>query len=266
MNFDFEKIIPLIQEWGLKLLGAIVVLIIGFWIAGRITNLVKKGLEKRKLSPELNSFLGSMVNVLLKVIVLLAAADVVGIEVTGLVALLGAAGLAVGLALQGSLANFAGGVMILLFKPFKTGDLVSAQGHTGVVQAINIFVTTLLTPDNKTVILPNGPLSNGDITNFTTDGKLRVDLVVGIGYGEDIKKAREVIMAAMESNPKVMKAPAPSVNVLELADSSVNLAVRPWATPADYWDVYFGVTEDAKEALDKAGIEIPFPQRVMHQA
>jgi small conductance mechanosensitive channel len=266
MNFDFEQLLPLLQEWGLKLLGAVAVLIIGFWIAGRVTNLVKKGLTNRKLSPELNSFIGSLVSVLLKVIVLLAAADVIGIEVTGLVALLGAAGLAVGLALQGSLANFAGGVMILLFKPFKTGDLISAQGHTGVVQSINIFVTTLLTPDNKTVILPNGPLSNGDITNFTTDGKLRVDLVVGIGYGEDIKNARNVIMQAMKDNPKVLDNPAPSVNVLELGDSSVNLAVRPWATPADYWDVYFGVTEDAKEALDKAGIDIPFPQRVIHQA
>lgn len=266
MNFDLEKILPLIQEWGLKLLGAIVVLIIGFWIAGRVTKLVKKGLENRKLSPELNSFLGSLVNVLLKVIVLIAAADVIGIEITGLIALLGAAGLAVGLALQGSLANFAGGVMILLFKPFKTGDLIEAQGHIGNVTAINIFVTTLLTPDNKTVILPNGPLSNGDITNYTTDGKLRVDLVVGIGYGEDIKKAREVILEAMHNNQYVMKDPAPSVNVLELGDSSVNLAVRPWATPENYWDAYFGVTEDAKVALDKAGIDIPFPQRVVHQA
>lgn len=265
-DLDFDKIFAIVSEYAIPALKAIAILIIGFWIAGRVTKLVVKAIDRKGLSPELKSFLGSLVSVLFKVVVLLAAAQAVGIEVTGLIALLGAAGLAVGLALQGSLANFAGGVMILLFKPFKVGDLITAQGHTGVVQAINIFITTLLSPDNKTIIIPNGPLSNGDITNLTTDGKLRVDLVVGIGYGEDIKKAREVLMAAMESNPKVMKNPAPSVNVLELGDSSVNLAVRPWATPADYWDVYFGVTEESKEALDKVGIEIPFPQRVVHQA
>jgi small conductance mechanosensitive channel len=207
-----------------------------------------------------------MVSVLLKVAVLLAAAETAGFNTTSLVVIFGAAGLAVGLALQGSLANFAGGVMILLFKPFKVGDLITAQGHTGNVKEINIFVTTLLTPDNKTVIIPNGPLSNGDITNFTTDGKIRVDLVIGIGYGEDIKQARETLLTAMRNTPKVLASPEPSVNVLELADNSVNLAVRPWADPADYWDVYFGVTEACKEALDNAGIDIPYPQRVIHNA
>ena len=205
-------------------------------------------------------------SILLKVAVLLAAAEAVGIPTASLAVIFGAAGLAIGLALQGSLSNFAGGVMILLFKPFKTGDLITAQGHTGNVKAINIFVTTLITPDNKTVIIPNGPLSNGDITNFTTDGKIRVDLVVGIGYGEDIKKAREVLLQMMNHHPLVLETPAPSVNVLELADSSVNLAVRPFCKPADYWDVYFGVTEGAKEVLDANSIEIPFPQRVIHNA
>jgi small conductance mechanosensitive channel len=258
--------LQLAASFGLKLLGAIVILIVGFWIAKKISNLIRKTLAQRDLSLELQSFLGSLISVLLKVAVLLAAAETVGFNTTSLVVIFGAAGLAIGLALQGSLANFAGGVMILLFKPFKTGDLITAQGHTGNVTAINIFVTTLLTPDNKTVILPNGPLSNGDVTNFTTDGKIRVDLVVGIGYGEDIKKARTALMAAMNANPKVMQNPAPSVNVLELGDSSVNLAVRPWCNPADYWDVYFGITEASKEALDAAGIEIPFPQRVVHNA
>ncbi|MFK7970555.1 MAG: mechanosensitive ion channel family protein [Bacteroidia bacterium] len=266
MDLSLDTILELVSQYGIPLLKAIAILIIGFWIAGWVTKMVRRAIDSRGLSAELSSFLGSMVSVLLKVVVLLAAADAVGIEMTGIIALLGAAGLAVGLALQGSLANFAGGVMILLFKPFKTGDLIEAQGHTGNVTAINIFITSLLTPDNKTVLLPNGPLSNGDITNYTTDGKLRVDLVVGIGYGEDIKKAREVLMQAMQNNPKVMTSPAPSVNVQELGDSSVNLAVRPWATPANYWDVYFGVTEDCKIALDKAGIDIPFPQRVVHQA
>ncbi len=266
---DFEKLLSpenmqMATSFGLKLLGALIILIIGFWIAKKISGMVKKALAQRSLSPELQSFLGSFVSILLKVAVLLAAAEAVGIPTASLAVIFGAAGLAIGLALQGSLSNFAGGVMILLFKPFKVGDLITAQGHTGNVTAINIFVTTLLTPDNKTVILPNGPLSNGDVTNFTTDGKIRVDLVVGIGYGEDIKKARTALMAAMTANPKVLQTPAPSVNVLELADSSVNLAVRPWCNPVDYWDVYFGITEASKEALDAAGIEIPFPQRVVH--
>lgn len=268
---DFEKLlseknIETATSFGLKLIGAVVILIIGFWIAKKISGIIRKSLAQRNLSLELQSFLGSLASILLKVAVLLAAAETVGIPTASLAVIFGAAGLAIGLALSGSLSNFAGGVMILLFKPFKTGDLITAQGHTGNVTAINIFVTTLLTPDNKTVILPNGPLSNGDVTNFTTDGKIRVDLVIGIGYGEDIKKAREVLIQAMKNTPKVMQTPAPSVNVQELADNSVNLAVRPWAEPADYWDVYFDVTEACKEALDTAGIEIPFPQRVIHNA
>lgn len=266
MDFSTDTLIKLGEAYGIPLLKAILIIIIGFWIAGKVTKWIRTVIDKRDWAPELESFLGSLTSVLLKVVVLMAAAEAVGIETTSFLALLGAAGLAIGLALQGSLSNFAGGVMILIFKPFKTGDLVAAQGHTGVVQAINIFVTTLLTPDNKTVILPNGPLSNGDITNFTTDGKLRVDLTIGIGYGEDIKKSRDIIMEVMNKNPKVMTSPAPSVNVAELADSSVNLAVRPWATPTDYWDVYFGITEEVKIALDAANVEIPFPQRVVHQA
>lgn len=257
---------PMVIEWGGKIVLALVALIIGFWIVGRITSLVRKGLAARDMDPSLQSFLGGLVNILMKAAVFISVASMVGIETTSFVAILGAAGLAVGLALQGSLGNFAGGVLILLFKPFKIGDLVDAQGHFGEVKDINVFVTTLLTPDHKTVILPNGELANGSITNVSEKGNLRVDLVVGIGYGEDIKKAKEVIMQVMNNDPKVLKDPAPSVNVLELADSSVNLAVRPYATVADYWDVYFGITEQVKIALDNAGIDIPFPQTVMHQA
>ena len=267
---DAEKFISqmteLSTEYLPRILLAIVTLIIGFWVINRIVRVAKKGLASRNLQPELQSFLGSAVSVLLKVTLLIAVADMVGIETASFAVILGSAGLAVGLALQGSLANFAGGVMILLFRPFKVGDLVEAQGYFGQVTAINIFVTTLLTPEEKTVIIPNGPLANGSITNFSTKGHLRVDLVIGIGYGEDIRKAKEVIQQVMDKHPKVMKDPAPSVNVLELADSSVNLAVRPYATVANYWDVYFGVTEEVKLALDREGIEIPFPQRVVHQA
>lgn len=265
-NFTTESILDLVNQYGVPLLKAILILVIGFWVIGWITRIVKKGLAKSKLDITLQKFIGDLVNILFKVVLFITVLDIFGVQTTSLVAILGAAGLAVGLALQGSLSNFAGGVLLLLFKPFKVGDLIETQGHLGHVRAISIFVTKLITPDNKIVYVPNGPLSNGDITNYSEDGKLRVDLVVGIGYGEDIKKAREVIMAAMESHPKVLKEPAPSVNVLELGDSSVNLAVRPYATPADYWDVYFGITEAAKIALDEAGIEIPFPQRVVHQA
>ena len=218
----------------------------------------------RDVDISLQKFLKDLLGILMKVALLIAVAGQLGIATTSFVAILGAAGLAVGLALQGSLANFAGGVLIMLFKPIKVGDLIEAQGYTGVVDAINIFVTTLNTPDNKRVFIPNGPLSNGSITNYSTIGKLRVDLVIGISYDADIKKAKSVIMEVMKNNPQVLQDPAPSVNVLELADSSVNLAVRPFATTADYWDVYFGVQEDAKIALDQAGIEIPFPQQVVH--
>ena len=166
------------------------------------------------------------------------------------------------MALQGSLANFAGGVLIMIFKPFKIGDLISAQGEIGVVKEIEIFTTKLNSPENKEIIIPNGTLSNGNITNFSTEGKLRVDLTIGIGYDEDIKKAKAVLLKALTDNSQVLSEPAPSVNVSELADSSVNFAVRPWATTADYWDVYFGTLEKCKIALDEAGIEIPYPHSV----
>ncbi|MEO0894889.1 MAG: mechanosensitive ion channel domain-containing protein [Bacteroidota bacterium] len=261
-----EALVTNTIEYAPKILLAIVVLVIGNAVIKRVNKLISKALDGRKLDEGLKRFLINIATVLLRAALIIAVLQMVGVETTSLLAILGAAGLAVGLALQGSLSNFAGGVMILLFKPFKIGDLITAQGHTGHVRDINLFVTTLETPESKTVIVPNAPLSNGDITNLTSLGKLRVDLVVGISYDADIKQAREVLMKVMEEDPKVMDNPAPSVNVLELADSSVNLAVRPYATPADYWDVYFGITEKAKIALDAAQIEIPYPQVVHHQA
>lgn len=263
-NAILEKATALTVEYAPRVLGAAITLIVGFWIAKRLSRLVHKGLEKRQTDGALSTFLSDLVNVLTKAMVIISAAGLLGLQTTSFVAILGAAGLAVGLALQGSLGNFAGGVLILLFKPFRVGDLIEAQGHFGKVKAINIFVTTMENPQSKTIILPNGPLSNGDITNFSTIGHLRVDLSIGISYNADIQKAREVIMGVMRQDPKVLEDPAPSVNVAELGDSSVNLAVRPYATPADYWDVYFGTTEKVKIALDEAGIEIPFPQRVVH--
>ena len=242
---------------------ALVTLVVGLWIIKWATKLIRKGLKAREFDKTLQSFLADLVNALLKIILFISIVNILGIPTTSFVAILGAAGLAVGFALQGSLSNFAGGVLLLIFRPFKVGDFIEAQGFVGFVRALNIMVTTIESPDSKTVIIPNGPLANGPITNLTTRGYVRVDLVVGIGYGENIKLARKVLMEVMEADDRILKDPAPSVNVLELADSSVNLAVRPYCSVDDYWGVYFSVYEKAKEGLDAAGIEIPFPQRVV---
>ncbi|MCB9233882.1 MAG: mechanosensitive ion channel [Bacteroidia bacterium] len=259
-----DKGIEMAIEYGPKVLLALATLVIGFWVAGKVSHLVGKALNRRAVDDSVRPFLTSVVNVLLKVLVMISVAEIIGVETTSFVAIMGAATLAIGMALQGSLGNFAGGVLVLTFRPYRVGDLITAQGHTGVVKSIQVFNTVLLTPDNKTVILPNGAVSNGDITNLSTHGNLRVDLVIGISYGADIKKARQVAMQVMQDDPKVLNDPAPSVNVLELAESSVNLAVRPYATVADYWDVYFGIQEKVKLAFDQSGIAIPFPQVDVH--
>ena len=259
-----DKAIDVNVSHGPGIVAALVVLIIGLWIVGRIVNVAKKLMEKRGVDPSLRPFLGSLISVGLKAMLLISVAEMVGIETTSFVALIGAAGLAIGLALQGTLANFAGGVLILLFKPYKVGNLIEAQGHIGVVKEIQIFVTILLSPENKTIIIPNGAISNGDITNYTTAGKIRVDLTMGIAYDADIKTAKETLIKIMENHPKVLKDPAPFVGVAELADSSVNLAVRPFCEPENYWDVYFDIYEQGKEALDAANITIPFPQLDVH--
>lgn len=263
---DLEKImskgIDFISEYGIKVIGAIVIWIIGSWIIKKLTNATGKLMAKKNYDESLKKFLLNLIGWILKILLILTILSQLGIETTSFAAILAAGGLAVGMALQGSLANFAGGVLLMIFKPIKIGDLIEAQGELGVVKEIEIFTTKLTTPDNKEVIIPNGPLSNGNITNYTTEGKLRVELTIGIGYDEDIKKAKAVLMDVLTSNPKVLKDPAPSVNVSELADSSINLAVRPFSSVADYWDVYFGTLEQCKEALDKAGIEIPYPHAV----
>lgn len=260
MENMLDRMSGLWNNYGIDFMKALAVLIIGFWIIGRLTNYVSKMMEKRGVDASLKPFLKSMVSALLKVLLIISVLGMVGVEMTSFIAFIGAAGLAVGMALTGTLQNFAGGVMILLFKPFKVGDLIKAQGHTGTVKEIQVFVTILLTPENKTVIIPNGPLANHDIVNFTTEGMMRVDLTMGIGYGENIKDARTALMNVMTRHPKVMESPAPFVGVSELGDSSVNLAVRPFCHPNDYWEVYFDIYEQGKEALDNASIEIPFPQ------
>ena len=257
-----DKSIDFVIEYGPKIIGAILIYIIGSWIIKKLMKVLKKVMSKGKYDESLQRFLVNLVSWVLKIFLIITVISTLGVETTSLAAVIAAAGLAIGLALQGSLGNFAGGVLIMIFKPYKIGDLIEAQGVLGVVKDIQIFTTKLTTPENKLAIVPNGALANGNIINYTEEGKIRVDTIVGVGYDEDIKKTKEVLLEVLTSNDKVLKDPAPSVNVMELADSSVNFAVRPFCKPEDYWDVYFATYEGAKLALDKAGIEIPYPHEV----
>jgi len=264
-EYYLGKLMEFAWEYGPKVIGAILVFIIGSWIIKRIIKITGKMMLKSNYDESLKRFLLNLSNWALKVLLIVIVIATLGINVTTFAAIIAAAGLAVGLALQGSLSNFAGGVLIMIFKPYKIGDLIEAQGELGVVKEIEIFTTKLNTPENKLAIIPNGPMANGNIINYTAEGLIRVDMVIGVGYGEDIKKAKKVLMEVLSSNAKVLKEPAPTVAVLELADSSVNFAVRPFCKPEHYWDVYFATTEGCKLALDNAGIEIPYPHRVQIQ-
>ena len=258
INYGLE----LAKEFGPKLLTAILIYIIGSWIIKKIVGAARKMMTKSKYDESLQRFLLNLVSWVLKIFLILVVIAQLGVDVMTFAAVIAAAGLAVGLALQGSLSNFAGGVLIMIFKPYKIGELIEAQGELGVVKEIEIFTTKMITPGNKLAIIPNGAMANGNIINYTAEGKMRVDTTIGVGYGEDIKKTKEVLMQVLTSNPLVLKDPAPSVNVSELADSSVNFAVRPYCKPEHYWDVYFGTLENCKLALDQAGIEIPYPHSV----
>ncbi len=251
-------------EYAPRLALAIITLLIGLWIISGITKLIKLSMERSKVDPTLIPFMSSLVSWILKVLLFISVASMIGIATTSFIAVLGAAGLAIGLALQGSLANFAGGVLVMIFKPYKVGDLIESQGHLGVVKEVQIFNTILIAPQSKQVIIPNGATSNGSIVNYTVEGKIRVDLSVGVSYDADIDKTKAVLMEVLVANNKVMQDPAPFVGVLEMADSSVNFAVRPHCLPKDYWDVFFSVNEEVKKALDKNAINIPFPQRDVH--
>jgi small conductance mechanosensitive channel len=259
-----DKIYDLAIKYGPKVLLAAITLIVGLWIIKMILKTVNKGFERSQTDESLRPFISSLLGWTLKLLLFISIASMVGIATTSFIAVVGAAGLAIGLALQGTLANFAGGAMILIFKPYKVGELIEAQGHLGVVKEIQIFVTIMLSPQNKTIIIPNGAMSNGDIVNYTREGMIRVDMTIGISYDSDIKLAKNLLMALMESDERVLTDPPPMVAVSELADSSVNLAVRPWCDPAVFWDVYFDTLEKGKMELDKAGITIPFPQRDVH--
>lgn len=257
-----DKGYNLIIDFGPKILAAIAIWIIGSWVIKLVLKGIKKAMHKGNYDESLKKFLLNLTSWALKIVLIVVVLGTVGVETTSFAAILAAAGLAIGLALQGSLGNFAGGVLIMIFKPIKIGDLIEAQGEVGVVKEIEIFTTKLTGLSNREIIIPNGALSNGNIINYTTEGTRRVDLVFGVGYDTDIKKAKVVFRQVLASHPKVLKEPAPTVAVSELADSSINFVVRPWCTAENYWDVYFGVTEDVKEALDAAGIEIPYPHQV----
>ncbi|MFV2089881.1 MAG: mechanosensitive ion channel family protein [Pseudomonadales bacterium] len=250
--------------YGPKLLLAIVVLLVGLWIINRVVRLSAKGMERSNTEPTLARFLTSLVSVGLKALLFISVASMIGIETTSFIALLGAAGLAIGLALQGSLANFAGGVLILMFRPYKVGDFVDAQGVAGTVAEIQIFSTIIKTPDNKVIIVPNGAVSNGIITNFSREATRRVDFVFGIGYSDDIGKAKAVIARLIEADERALSDPEPLIVVSELADSSVNITTRVWVNAADYWGLFFDLTEAVKLAFDQEDISIPFPQRDVH--
>ncbi len=255
-----------IVPWGINISLALAVFIIGRMVAGIIVSLVEKLLAKAKMEEILINFISSIVSAVLTLFIIVAALDRLGVDTTSLIALMGAAGLAVGLALQGSLQNFAAGVMLIIFRPFKAGDYVDAGGTSGTVETIKIFNTVLKTPDNREVIVPNGAIYGGTITNFSARATRRIDMVFGIGYGDDIRKAKEVIKAILESDERILKDPEPLIAVGELGDNSVNFNVRPWVNSGDYWPVKFDLNERIKLAFDENGISIPYPQMDVHMA
>lgn len=251
-----------IVDFGPKVIAAVAIWLIGSIIVKYLLKGINKAMDKKGLEVGLKKFLSNLIGWGLKIVLILVILGTVGIETTSFAAVLAAGGLAVGLALQGSLSNFAGGILIMVLKPFKIGDFIDAQGESGTVKEIDIFNTKLLTTNNQEVIMPNGALSNGNITNYSTESTRRVNLTFGVGYDSDIKKTKEVILSVINSHPAVLKDPAPAVNVSELADSSINFFTRAWVNQADYWDVHFYMIERTKEAFDEAGIDIPYPHQV----
>ena len=271
MNVQFNEgtqyvdtLINLFVIWGPKLVGAILALLVGVYLANRIGNLVGRTMDRKEVDPSLRPFIVSLVNTLFKILVVVSVLGMVGIEMTSFIAILGAAGLAVGMALSGTLQNFAGGVMILFFKPFKVGDFIEAQGYAGTVNAIQIFNTILKTPDNKTIIIPNGGLSTSSMVNYSAETTRRVDWVFGVAYGDDIDKVKEVLLGLLNENESVLKDPEPFVKLGELADSSVNFTVRAWVNAADYWAVHFYMLENVYRKFGEAGLNIPYPQMDVH--
>jgi len=263
-----DTIIAKLQEvatfYGLRVVAAVGIFVVGRWVAKWARKLIGKLLAKRKVDPTIGSFVGNLTYIGLLTFVVIAAIAQLGVQTTSFIAIVGAAGLAIGFALQGSLTNFAAGFLMIIFHPFKVGHYVEAGGAAGVVEEMGVFTTQLKTPDNKTVIIPNAKLMGDNITNCSAKETRRVDLVVGVSYTDDLQKVKKVLQAILAKDSRILKDPAPTIAVKELADSSVNFAVRGWVKTGDYWDVYFALTEEVKNRFDAEGISIPFPQHDVH--
>jgi small conductance mechanosensitive channel len=264
MESTFDTISYYVTLYGVKIIIAVVIFFVGKMVAKWVGNMTQSAMIKKQVDPALQHFVSSLVYYALLAFVVIAALSQIGIQTASFVAIIGAAGLAIGLALQGSLANFAAGFLILMFRPFRIGDFIEAAGTSGSVEKIMIFTTELKTPDNKQVIIPNGAITAGNIINYSAKDTRRVDLTFGIGYGDDIDKAKGVLQAIVDADERILKDPAVTIAVVALADSSVNFVVRPWVKSGDYWPVFFDLQETVKKRFDDEGISIPFPQRDVH--
>ncbi len=268
VNEDVNKYVDMaIQygaEYGVRVIGAIAIFVIGKWVAKKLSAFIKKVMERGDIDPTLSAFIANIVDILLLIVVILAAVKNLGIDTTSFIAILGAAGLAIGLALQGTFGNIGSGVILILFRPFEVGNYISAGGESGTVEAITLFNTTLLTPDNKVILIPNSTIASGNITNFSKKEKRRVDFTFGIGYDDDLKKAKTTLQEIINADARILKDPAPFIGVGELGDSSVNFTVRVWVKASDYWGVHFDTIEKVKLTFDEKGISIPYPQMDVH--
>lgn len=265
---DMNTILPKLQEfaafYGIKIIAAVAIFVVGRWIAKALANVVRRLMTKSKVHETLISFVGNLTYIALLTIVVIAALNQLGIQTTSFIAIIGAAGLAIGLALQGSLANFAAGVLLIIFRPFKTGDYIEGAGVAGTVEEIQIFTTQLKTPDNKTIIIPNAKLTGDNIVNYSAKDTRRVDMVIGVSYSDDIQKVKEVLQDILAKDERVLQDPASTIGILEFGDNSVNFAFRPWVKTAEYWNLYWDLTAAIKNRFDAEGITIPFPQRDVH--
>jgi small conductance mechanosensitive channel len=268
LGFDWAALLDMLQTTGVDLainiVTALVIFFVGKWVANLITKAIRRLMQKQEVDKTLETFVSNLIRMVLMVFVVIAAISAVGIQTTSLIAVLGAAGLAVGLALQGSLSNFAAGVLIVLFRPYKVGDWIEAAGVAGSVVSVQILQTILKTGDNKQVIVPNSQIMGSIITNYSANDTRRVDMVVGVGYGDDIDKVRKIIEELVAAEDRILDEPACTIAVSELADSSVNFVVRPWVNTADYWGVKFDLTEAIKKRFDEEGVSIPYPQQDVH--
>lgn len=264
LNTILPKLQELITLYGLKVIAAVVIFIVGRWVAKGLKRLMVRALTKGKVDETLVSFLGHLTYFTLLAFIIIAALNQLGIQTTSFIAILGAAGLAVGLALQGSLANFAAGILMIIFRPFRVGDYVEGGGTAGIVEEIQIFTTKLRTPDNKSIIIPNAKITGDNIVNYSAKDSRRMDMIVGVSYDDDYDQVKEVLQDILAKDGRILEEPPPTIAILEFGDNSVNFAFRPWVKTAEYWDVYFALTEAIKKRFDEEGITIPYPQRDVH--